>query len=187
MKATLSVQTGPLKDARFQKAAAQKAASQNAVIQNAAWWRTFALCALLCLPLACEKSESAPPANSNGERPTGTTPTTNDLFLDAVGRGELAEVRAYLNERGASIQARDGLGNSALLLAARKTDHLELVKFLYAADPQALDAGDNRDRTPLSWAAHFDRAPIIAYLLQAGAQIEKKDLGGNTALMVLED
>jgi ankyrin repeat protein len=109
-------------------------------------------------------------------------PGAGDLFLEAVRQGNLAEVKNYINTKEADIQVRDGLGSSALLLAARKTDNLELVQYLYELDPSALEAGDSRGRTPLSWASQYDRRQIAAYLIQKGATIESVDRARRTPL-----
>ncbi|MEQ9365693.1 MAG: ankyrin repeat domain-containing protein [Leptospirales bacterium] len=134
---------------------------------------------------ACQDSpsdgNSLTPVGS-GERPEGADADANDLFLAAVRQGDLAKVRSSLASGEASIKARDGLGSSALLLAVRKTEQMPLVRFLYTADPGALNAGDGRERTPLSWAAHFDRAAIAKYLLEQGALVEQADRAGNTPL-----
>lgn len=140
---------------------------------------------IMILTVSCDKSsdQSSPfkPVGS-GERPEGTLPDTNDLFLEAVRQGQLSKVQEFLKSGEATIDARDGLGSSALLLAVRKTDQLQLVRYLYEGDPKALNAGDNRDRTPLSWAAHFNRPPIATYLLAQGANVDQPDRGGNTPL-----
>ncbi len=133
----------------------------------------------------CQKSgeESTPfKPIGTGERPTGTLPDANDLFLEAVRQGDTAKVRRELKSGEVEISARDGLGSSALLLAVRKTDQLPLVQLLYEADPSALDAADGRERTPLSWAAHFNRPALAEYLIDKGAQLDASDRAGNTPL-----
>ena len=146
--------------------------------------RMYAAMILCCLVglIACDKPGNQLTPVGTGERPTGTALTDHDRFLNQVRAGELAQVRQLLREDRSRIAARDGLGSTALLLAACKTDNLSLVGELFAADPSAIEVGDNRQRTPLSWAAHFDRAEIVEFLINKQAQIDSKDAGGNTPL-----
>lgn len=128
-------------------------------------------------------------ANCRGEReaepqprPVGTTAGVNELYLEAVRQGNLAEVRRYLEQRGARVRAQDSLGNNALALAARSEQaQPSLVRYVYdhmpkdPAQPAAVDVPDNRGRTPLSWAAGNGRGDLLALYLEWGARVDRSD------------
>lgn len=114
--------------------------------------------------------------------PTRIAPLTlEDRFLEAIRRGDLASARALLAQ-GANARARDALGSSGLLLAARWSDSIELLQFLYEQAPELLDAPDASGRTPLSWAGQYDRVPALRFLAERGARIDAPDQGGRTPL-----
>lgn len=114
--------------------------------------------------------------------PTELRPSTlAERFLEAVRQGDLAMVRALL-EQGADIHAKDGLGSTALLLAARKTDQVELVRFLHERAPALLDERDTAGRTPLSWAAEQGHLSVLRFLGERGALVDASDASGHTPL-----
>ncbi len=122
-------------------------------------------------------------------RPVGTTAGVNELYLEAVRQGQFAEVRKYLEERGAQVRAQDSLGNNALALAARsKAAQPELVRYLYkqmqgaVAQPAGVEVPDNRGRTPLSWAAGNGREDLLALYLEWGADVDRSDQFERTPL-----
>jgi uncharacterized protein len=144
--------------------------------------RSLSLTAVGCLAgLVCGPEGPRNRLLHTGE-PTQTRPLTpGERFLEAVRRDDLAAARALL-EAGADVRTRDGLGSSALLLAARWTVDLELVRFLHARAPELLDAPDATGRTPLSWAAQGGRVLLLRFLLAQGATVDARDASGRTPL-----
>lgn len=106
--------------------------------------------------------------------------TLEQRFLHAVREGERAEVERAL-ELGASVEARDALGRSALLLAARDVASLPLVRFLHERGA-AVDVVDEGGRSAASWAAGRGHAEILRWLLERGAAPDRADEQGRTPL-----
>ena len=100
--------------------------------------------------------------------------SVEDSFLEAVRQNDLKKVRQAL-KKGADKTAVDALGNSALLLAVRKTDNLKLIEFLYNSHPAAINQGDHRGRTPLAWVADSDKIKVVKFLLKNGADLKTVD------------
>lgn len=100
-------------------------------------------------------------------------------FLAALRSGELQRVRELLEE-GASPQARDALGNTALMHAAVYADPAVLGLLLErGADPNATN---HAGATPLHRAAVDSRK--VSLLLQHGARPNIASAVGNTPLML---
>lgn len=139
---------------------------------------------LLAMSLHCKK-EDGPARNQlmgTGESTTVRPLNESDRYLEAVRQGDLTAVRASL-KAGADPNARDGHGSSALLLGARKTESLDLLRFLRKASaPDALHAADTAGRSPLSWAAGQGSPAVVQYLLAEGARLEQADRDGRTPL-----
>ncbi|KAL5341866.1 hypothetical protein BJX70DRAFT_386565 [Aspergillus crustosus] len=76
----------------------------------------------------------------------------------AKGGGAGAAVVKVLLENGANLESRNGLGQTALSLAASE-GNLSMVEFLVekGADLNSVDDGG---RTPLYWAAHYNHEPV---------------------------
>ena len=66
--------------------------------------------------------------------------------------------------------------------ACRKGD-LELVRKIYELHPDSIHAEDIKGFTPLILAVYNDNAPVVEFLLAKGAQVDRPDLSGNSALM----
>jgi ankyrin repeat protein len=134
-------------------------------------------------------------------------------IVDAAKRGDAASMRTLL-DRGRSLEARDGEGNTPLMLASLYGD-AALVKLLLArqADPRAknhegatalLWSVDDRDKveallaagadprasassgfTPLIAAANCHaNAPVVKLLLDRGADANQASPTGTTALLL---
>lgn len=90
-----------------------------------------------------------------------------DLLRQAAATGDLAGLRAQLGS-GGDIDARDGQGRTALMLATR-SGQAEAVAVLLAhgADPSAADA---QGTTPLEAAVAADERGIIGMLRRYGAR-----------------
>jgi ankyrin repeat protein len=106
--------------------------------------------------------------------------TLEQRFLQAARVGDLATLEKAL-ARGVSIQARDDLGRSSLLLAARDAGSLEAVRYLRAKGAP-VDTPDLGGRAAISWAAGEGRLAIVKELAAAGAQIDRRDEDGRTPL-----
>lgn len=122
-----------------------------------------------------------------GGRPLGIgeprepEPFTPELrLLDAARRGDRRTVELML-ERGVSVETRDDLGRTPLLLAARDAGSLELVRFLRAKGAAA-DVADLGGQTPLSWAAAAGRLDLVRELAGWGAAVDSLDEDFRTPL-----
>ena len=95
-----------------------------------------------------------------------TSPADLDELHQAIKRGDLPALRAYL-ERGGSIVARDRYGWTPLFMAA-KQGHTPMVRMLLhaGADPNQGGAGGF---TPLVAAGLSGSAESVDALLDAGA------------------
>lgn len=66
--------------------------------------------------------------------------------------------------------------------ACRKGD-LDRVKKIYDFDAESIHAEDHKGFTPLILAVYNDNAPVVQFLLEKGAKVDRPDLSGNSALM----
>ncbi len=101
------------------------------------------------------------------------------LIYGAATKGRTDTAKLLL-ERGATVDAKDNAGHTALLWAAR-CGYTDLVKFLQGKGA-AIDAKDNAGRTGLMWAAERRDKDMVALLLDSGANINERDNFGDTAL-----
>jgi ankyrin repeat protein len=138
----------------------------------------FALLALLVLAAMPGGADPLNRAMGTGEAREPTPFTLADRYLDAVRRGDRADVERAL-ELGVDVGSRDDLGRSALLLAARDAGDLSLVRFLHERGA-ALDEPDLGGRTALSFAAARGHVDIVLYLLDGGAGLDRADGRGRT-------
>jgi ankyrin repeat protein len=101
----------------------------------------------------------------------------NFLFFDAAERGCVELVRRFL-DLGASIEARDRLGNTGLLVAARAGEN-QIVELLLA-EGSAIEQQNLAGGTALLRAVTMNRRRTAKILLKAGAdpnQANKKGVG----------
>ena len=137
---------------------------------------SFALLVSLAA-FAGEPGEGARPGGGNalgiGEPRAPETFTLELRFLDAARRGDRATLeRAIL--RGVSLETKDDLGRTALLLAARDAGSLELVRFLREKGAAA-DVPDVAGRAALSFAAESGRLDLVRELAGYGAETDRAD------------
>jgi ankyrin repeat protein len=106
-------------------------------------------------------------------------------ILYAAGQGFAPIVRRLL-DAGIDVNAKYGNDLTALMWAAGYSEgagalDAEAVVNLLLDRGAAVDAIDNRGRTPLMIAAESDHPNIIALLLGRGADATREDRDGKTA------
>ncbi len=106
--------------------------------------------------------------------------TLEQRFLQAARKDDRAAIERAL-ELGVSVDAKDDLGRTALLLATRDAGSLALVRFLHERGA-AVDEADLGGRTPLSFAAGKGRLELVRYLVSNGAVVDHADQQGRTPL-----
>jgi ankyrin repeat protein len=133
------------------------------MISRAAHRAALFICALMI---------SVTMAQAQGNRDAG--------LIDAARRGDAAALRKLIGE-GASVQARDGRGATALL-AATHGNHVEAARLLIAAGAD-VNARDNIEDTPFLYAGAEGRNAILKMTLAAGADLKSTNRYGGTALI----
>jgi uncharacterized protein len=110
----------------------------------------------------------------------------NNLLFEAARRGCVSALDTLLKS-GASLQARDRMGNNALAIAS-KMGRLAFAKALLAAqtpaDADQLDRPNVAGSTPLIQAAQANRVAVAQLLIEAGANVDAVNRQGETALSV---
>jgi WD40 repeat protein/ankyrin repeat protein len=103
-------------------------------------------------------------------------------FIKAVEEGNPLAVDLFITG-GADPNTRDRRGRT-LLSAAAAGDHVGVMEQLIAAGAD-IEAGNDKKygMTALMYGAISDSPDSVVLLLDAGAEIAKKDASGNTALM----
>ena len=108
----------------------------------------------------------------NEKLPDGST-----YLHRAVERGDVAEVMRLL-DRGARIEARDGWGRTALIVASQvgvlETVHLLVDRGAYP------DAQNHNGMTALMEAALTGRVKVMRLLLDANADVSLRNRSGAT-------
>ena len=113
-------------------------------------------------------------------------PAMDDRLITAAGRGDLAAVRrAHL--RGASVEARDRRGRTALVAAAYG-NHVAVARFLIAAGAD-VNAKDETVQSAylISTAEVGDDPRLLDLTIANGARINDKDGFNGTALIRAAD
>ncbi len=106
---------------------------------------------------------------------TGLTP------LMAAARGGYADLVFLLLKRGARPDAHDAFGNDALWYGAERESMPSVIKILLGVG-LAVDRVNVDGRTPLMHAAASCSSDAVRELLEAGADRNRKDKAGKTAL-----
>ncbi|MCC7441407.1 MAG: ankyrin repeat domain-containing protein [Bdellovibrionales bacterium] len=104
----------------------------------------------------------------------------NAALAQAAGRGRVSEMRELL-EQGASPNARDRWGETALFLAAQQGS-AEGVSLLIAAGAQARRANAPSGATPLMGAAEARCVACFDAILAAGGQLLGRDSQGRSLI-----
>ena len=106
------------------------------------------------------------------------------MLLDAVRAGKLMEVRSMLGK--ADLEARDGQGRSALLLATH-ANNVEIARALIDAGAD-VNARDAIKDTPYLYAGAEGRDEILKAILATGrANLKDTNRYGGTALIPAAD
>lgn len=102
------------------------------------------------------------------------------MLLDAVRAGDAAQVRQSLG--GAELEARDGQGRTALLLATH-ADNVEIARVLIEAGAD-VNARDGIKDTPFLYAGAEGRDEILKLILATGkAKLDDTNRYGGIALI----
>ena len=99
----------------------------------------------------------------------------------AVRRGEAGCVRVLLRYPRVFHELRDYRGRTPLLEAVVE-GHLEVVEVFLGDGTVDQDASDDEGRTALMIAAGLESGGVLSAILEAGADLERQDHSGNTAL-----
>ncbi len=108
----------------------------------------------------------------------------NNLLFEAARRGCVGELDRLL-KAGASLAARDRLGNVALGIAAKTGRRAFVVALLALSGPEAEAQRDHANvagSTALILAAQANRGPVAEALVRAGAKTDLANGQGETAL-----
>ncbi len=113
-------------------------------------------------------------------------PGMDDRLIAAADRGDLAAVRRA-HVRGASVEARDRRGRTALVAAAYG-NHLAVARFLIAAGAD-VNAKDETVQSAylISTAEVGDDPRLLDLTIASGARINDKDSFNGTALIRAAD
>jgi len=116
------------------------------------------------------------------------------LLMKAVrDNRELTESVKVLVNKGADINMVSGAMdypyvNDSVLIIAAQNNYMEIVKFLLAKgakhDVKCMSRSWNLGKTPLIFAATYGKLDIVKALITKGADVNAKDLVGNSALMM---
>jgi len=108
-----------------------------------------------------------------------------DTLLTWAARHGQAEAARLLLQAGASVEAVDRDGASALLLAC-EAGHLEIVRLLLEASA-AVDQADEDGTTPLHMACEEGNLEVTRLLLEVGAEVNQAADDGATPLYLACD
>jgi ankyrin repeat protein len=103
--------------------------------------------------------------------------------FEAVGRGDLAAVRALVSADSALVAARDQAQNTPLHVAAR-AGPTEVVTLLLARGAD-VNAANYQQETPLHWATLGNRHGVVELLLRRGGRVDPRQSYGRTPLLLV--
>lgn len=104
-----------------------------------------------------------------------------EAFVEAIRNDESSKALALLNEQPSVIDARNGKGETALLMAIRRGDR-EWTGHLIRAGADVDVASRDGDR-PLIAAARIGFDDAVAWLSELGVKIDAANKMGETALI----
>ena len=97
-----------------------------------------------------------------------------DDIKEAARKGDFEEVVEFV-EAGVDLNAKDTLGNTALILASLH-ENSDIVQYLVQAGAD-VNARSVLGNTALMWAAYNGDLNTVQYLVQAGANVNARALG----------
>lgn len=106
------------------------------------------------------------------------------LFSWAAGRGHAAVVAMLLATGSVEVNSRDHHFGRTGLAWASLYGHETVVSLLVGTKGIDLNVGDFTDRTPLHLAAWKGHAAVVAMLLKSRVNVQPKDDGGLTPLLM---
>ena len=116
-----------------------------------------------------------------GEEEGGERVHVDVELMLAAGRRSGEDVRQCL-EAGARVEARDGLGRTALHWAARGAVNNETNARILLHHGADVNAQDHDGWTPLTFASFYGRAAVVRLLLRHGADLNLPSWGLRRAL-----
>jgi ankyrin repeat protein len=102
-------------------------------------------------------------------------------FLKAVKADDRRGIRDR-QRKGANVNAKDGDGVPAMILAAEQ-GNLDLMKFILELGVNVDGRTEGRRDTALMRRAEIGDMEAVNFLVSSGANVNLKDRGGETALM----
>lgn len=107
---------------------------------------------------------------------------TDSPFLTAISTGDTRMVSLMFGPTKASLPPEEFLDHvSQGLRDAARNGHLEIVQFLFNSDQKAdLDAADKAGWTALHYAIRYKHDYVQQYLIDHGADFDKRNLAGET-------
>lgn len=105
-----------------------------------------------------------------------------NAFLYAVKTGNLTIIRRLIHI-GARVNTVDNQGQNALIIAVNQRVSPEVMDFLLSCDI-TLDHQDQEGWSALMYAAKLKSRDIIKLLLKAGADVDRQNGAGETALII---
>ncbi len=140
-------------------------------------------CESLCTMLRAGRQSDAIALLMAGDFDVQYRSSRDQTALHLAPEAGLHEVTALLIAKGADPNARDALGRTPLMSAARSGDVLSLKHLLGAgADPHL--ATYNTRWTALMWAARHGQRAVIAVLLGIGVDPRAEGATGENALAI---
>ncbi len=111
--------------------------------------------------------------------------TGKSAMVYAAAKGYMGIVRMLL-DAGVNVDERYDHDSTALMWASGHTDDVPVAEGLATVElllkrGAALDLVDDRGRTALMIAAERGHADVVQMLIQAGADLKRRDAGGKTA------
>lgn len=104
-------------------------------------------------------------------------------LLQAAEKGDIGAVVEQLNEKGASVRAKNNNGVSALIFAANG-GHVELVQLLLDSYGADMNDRSNDWKTPFLCATRWCHLPVMRMLAERGADVTIHDREGMNAVML---
>lgn len=131
-----------------------------------------------------QQQQGAPGPGAPGGPPRGQSFSSNDgaSFLKACSEGQVDIVMAALQANPDLALARDGETGHSVFMKAIRGKNLEVLKALTRLNPEAINAGDKNQASPIHHAVVYQAIDMIQVLVGAGGSLAAKDKNGETPL-----